>query len=172
MLGDVEQVVAAAHGPGDTVHLVLRHAGGASSTAALSLTAPGAGQGHGAEFRGESGVATMPAGNDGAVTCLGRAIDALLESARTGRAHNCDVRFGLRVVEILAAAERLLEGLRRSSDHVRECRDTAVRVGAPGPLLAGEEGVEVGGRRCVGGRHVGEHAHAVPGTDGQAVRGE
>jgi predicted dehydrogenase len=110
VLGDVEQVLAAAHGPGDTVHLVLRHTGGASSTAALSLTAPGAAQGHGAEFRGESGVATMPAGHDDPVTCLGRAIDALLESAGTGRAHNCDVRFGLRVVEILASAERLLEG--------------------------------------------------------------
>jgi hypothetical protein len=42
------------------------------------------------------------------VTALTRAIDALIESARTGRPHPCDARFGLRVVEILAEAERLL----------------------------------------------------------------
>jgi hypothetical protein len=50
----------------------------------------------------------MPAGDESAVTSLGRAIDALLESVRTGRAHPCDVRFGLRVVEILATAARML----------------------------------------------------------------
>jgi predicted dehydrogenase len=108
VLGDVEKVAAAVPGPGDTVHLVLRHTGGASSTATLSLTAPGPAAGNRAEFRGESGVVSLPASQDTAVTALTRAIDALLESARTGRAHACDARFGLRVVEILAEAERLL----------------------------------------------------------------
>jgi predicted dehydrogenase len=108
VLGDVEQVMAAAPGPGDTVHLVLRHARGVSSTLSLSLTAPGAAEGNTAEFRGASGVTSMPRSDDTPVTALGRAIDALLESARTGRTHECDVRFGLRVVEILAEAERLL----------------------------------------------------------------
>ena len=111
VLGDVERVMAAAPGPGDTVHLVLRHAGGASSTLTLSLTAPGAAaEGPVAEFRGEAGVTSMPENRDTEVTTLSRAIDALLTSARTGRAHECDVRFGLRVVEILADAERLLAG--------------------------------------------------------------
>jgi predicted dehydrogenase len=109
VLGDVDQVMAAAPGPGDTVHLVLRHVGGASSTAALSLTAPGAAAGNTVEFRGESGVTSIPASQDTPVTALGRAIDGLLESVRTGQAHECDVRFALRVVEILAEAERLLE---------------------------------------------------------------
>ncbi|MEU8034258.1 Gfo/Idh/MocA family oxidoreductase, partial [Streptomyces sp. NPDC049099] len=45
VLGDVRQVVAAAHGPADTVHLVLDHATGASSTLTLSLTAPPAAAG-------------------------------------------------------------------------------------------------------------------------------
>ncbi|NEB08709.1 gfo/Idh/MocA family oxidoreductase, partial [Streptomyces coelicoflavus] len=40
VLGDARRVAAAAPGPGDTVHLVLDHAGGASSTLTLSLTAP------------------------------------------------------------------------------------------------------------------------------------
>jgi predicted dehydrogenase len=108
VLGDVERVVAAGAGEGDTVHLVLRHMSGASSTATLSLTAPGPAAGNAVEIRGESGVASMPAGRDTAVSALGQAIDALIESVRTGRAHACDARFGLRVVEILAEAEKLL----------------------------------------------------------------
>ena len=39
----------------------------------------------------------------------GSPLHALLESARTGQAHDCDVRFGLRVTQILAEAELLLE---------------------------------------------------------------
>jgi len=108
VLGDVERVAAAVPGPRDTVHLVLHHAGGASSTATLSLTAPAAAGGDAVELRGGSGVTSMPAHHDDAVTSLGRAIDALVESVRTGRAHPCDARFGLRVVEILASAEDLL----------------------------------------------------------------
>jgi predicted dehydrogenase len=108
VLGDVEQVLAAVPGPGDTVHLVLRHQGGASSTATLSLTAPGAAAGSTVEIRGTGGFATMPAARESAPIALSRAIDALLTAARTGRPHECDVRFGLRVVEILAATEDLL----------------------------------------------------------------
>ena len=108
VLGDVSEVLAAVPGPLDTVHLVLRHASGASSTATLSLTAPGAAAGDTVSLRGASGVTSMPDGDESAVTSLGRAIDALLESVRTGRAHPCDVRFGLRVVEILATAARML----------------------------------------------------------------
>ena len=44
LLGDVTQVVAGA-GVGDQVHLVMRHATGASSTASLSLTVPAAATG-------------------------------------------------------------------------------------------------------------------------------
>ncbi|MGH3382932.1 MAG: Gfo/Idh/MocA family protein [Actinoallomurus sp.] len=110
VLGDVERVMAAVPGPGDTAHLALRHASGASSTLTLSLTAPGPAAGAAAEFRGEAGVTSMPENHDTSVTALSRAIDALLASARTGRAHECDVRFGLRVVEILVEAERLLIG--------------------------------------------------------------
>lgn len=108
VLGDVERVLSATRGPGDTVHLVLRHTGGASSTATLSLTAPGPAAGAAADFRGEPGITAMPTAAEGPVTALGRAIDALVTSARTGRAHECDARFGMRVVEILAEAERLL----------------------------------------------------------------
>ncbi|MEV7002335.1 Gfo/Idh/MocA family oxidoreductase [Streptomyces sp. NPDC093982] len=110
VLGDAGQVTAAAHGPGDTVHLVLDHAGGASSTLALSLTAPAAAAGATVELRGTAGVALMPESTESAVSALLRAADALLTASRTGRPHPCDAAFGLRVTEILAAAEALLNG--------------------------------------------------------------
>ncbi|MHC3467097.1 Gfo/Idh/MocA family protein [Streptomyces sp. 7R007] len=110
VLGDARRVTAAAHGPGDTAHLVLDHAGGASSTLTLSLTAPPAAAGATVELRGESGVTVLPESSDGAVTALVRAADALLTAARTGRPHPCDAAFGARVTEILAEGERLLAG--------------------------------------------------------------
>ncbi|CAL9356390.1 Inositol 2-dehydrogenase_D-chiro-inositol 3-dehydrogenase [Streptomyces sp. enrichment culture] len=110
VLGDVLRVTAAVYGPGDTAHVVLDHAGGASSTLTLSLTAPPAAAGAGVELRGEAGVAALPDGSDGAVPALTRAADALLDAARTGRPHACDAAFGLRVTEILAAAQDLLDG--------------------------------------------------------------
>ncbi len=109
VLGDAVEINAS-HGPGDTVHLALRHAGGASSTATLTLSAPPQAAGVVVELRGEHGVVRLPEGRDGAVVALGRAVDALLASARTGEPHPCDARFGLRVVEILSQAEHAAAG--------------------------------------------------------------
>jgi predicted dehydrogenase len=104
VLGDVTDITAA-RGPRDTVHLVLRHDSGASSTAVLTLSAPPAGAGVAVEFRGTHGVAACPDGLAGPATdALARAIDALAG----GEPHPCDARFGLRVTEILAEAEALL----------------------------------------------------------------
>ncbi|WP_447035290.1 Gfo/Idh/MocA family protein [Streptomyces sp. DSM 118878] len=103
VLGDVSEVTAA-RGPGDTVHLILRHTSGASSTAALSLTAPEKGAGLAVELRGENGVAVLPA-REKSDDAIGTAIGELVSAVRTGTAHPCDVRFGLRVTEILARAE-------------------------------------------------------------------
>ncbi|MBC9729327.1 Gfo/Idh/MocA family protein [Streptomyces sp. TRM68367] len=114
VLGDARRVSAAAHGPGDTVHLVLDHAGGASSTLTLSLTAPAAAAGATVELRGEAGVALLPESSGGVVPALARAADALLAAALTGHAHACDAAFALRVTEILTAAEALLDA--RPSD--------------------------------------------------------
>lgn len=83
VLGDVTALTAV-QGPGDTVHLVLRHDGGASSTAALSLTAPPAAAGMTVELRGTSGVVSLPGRADGPVPAFGNAIDALLTAVRTG----------------------------------------------------------------------------------------
>ncbi|WP_328875879.1 Gfo/Idh/MocA family oxidoreductase [Streptomyces sp. NBC_00287] len=110
VLGEVREVAAAAHGPGDTVHLVLGHAGGASSALALSLTAPSAAAGAAVELRGEAGVTHLPASTQGVVPAFMRATDALLAAARTGQPHPCDAAFGLRVTEILTEADALLNG--------------------------------------------------------------
>ncbi|MER8185194.1 Gfo/Idh/MocA family oxidoreductase [Kitasatospora sp. NPDC094015] len=109
VLGEVRRVTAAA-GPGDTVHLVLRHASGASSTLTLSLTTPpeAAVDGVGLELRGAAGLTRMPARNEGPAEAYARALDALHTTAAGGPAHPCDAAFGARVVEILAAAERSL----------------------------------------------------------------
>ncbi|MEV4560519.1 Gfo/Idh/MocA family oxidoreductase [Kitasatospora sp. NPDC049285] len=112
ILGDVEQVTAAP-GPGDTTHLILRHTGGASSTVTLSLTAPpeASANGAGLELRGTAGVVQLPDRSEHPTAAFGRAVDALLATAAGGPAHPCDVRFGRRVVELLAAAEeQLLRG--------------------------------------------------------------
>ncbi|MFD8675005.1 Gfo/Idh/MocA family protein [Streptomyces seoulensis] len=108
VLGDVRQVLSAVHGPADTVHLVLDHATGASSTLTLSLSAPPSAAGADVELRGESGVTLLPRSSEGAVPALARAVDALTAAARTGRRHACDAAFGLRVTEILAAAQARL----------------------------------------------------------------
>ncbi|MEU3252202.1 Gfo/Idh/MocA family oxidoreductase [Streptomyces sp. NPDC006997] len=110
VLGDVHRVAAASRGPRDTVHLVLDHDGGATSTLTLSLTAPPAAAGAGVELRGTAGVTELPTGTETPVDALTRAVTALHTAARTGVPHPCDAAFALRVTEILAEAERLLDG--------------------------------------------------------------
>jgi predicted dehydrogenase len=109
VLGDVT-TLSAARGPADTVHLALRHASGASSTVTLGLSAPGKAAGTSLVLLGERGRAELPEGWGDPVDSFRRAVDALLESARTGQAHDCDIRFGVRLTEILAEAEELLAG--------------------------------------------------------------
>ncbi|MEV7415834.1 Gfo/Idh/MocA family oxidoreductase [Streptomyces sp. NPDC089919] len=106
VLGEVTSV-SAARGPADLVHLVLRHASGASSTAALTLSAPRAAAGVGLELRGAPGVAELPDWTD-VPGAYGRALDALLTAARTGTPHPCDAEFGRRLTELLAEAEAQL----------------------------------------------------------------
>ncbi|MEU2586408.1 Gfo/Idh/MocA family oxidoreductase [Streptomyces avermitilis] len=110
VLGDVRRVAAAARGPRDTAHLILDHADGATSTLTLSLTAPPAAAGALVELRGEAGVTVLPNSSESALDAFARAVDALRTAASTGRPHPCDASFGLRVSEVLAAAEARLAG--------------------------------------------------------------
>ncbi|MFJ7627248.1 Gfo/Idh/MocA family protein [Streptomyces sp. NPDC097595] len=108
ILGDVTELTAA-RGPADAHHLVLRHTSGASSTVTLTLGAPVAAAGVEVVLRGEHGVAELPRW-DGAVDAFAAAVDALIASVRTGEAHPCDVRFGVRLTELLAEAEAQVHG--------------------------------------------------------------
>ncbi|MEV7234688.1 Gfo/Idh/MocA family oxidoreductase [Streptomyces sp. NPDC051020] len=103
VLGDATELTAA-RGPADTTHLILRHTSGASSTVTLALAAPQGAVGTEIELRGEPGIATLPRWGD-VVGSFRAAVDALLEAVRTGAPHACDVRFGLRLTELLAEAE-------------------------------------------------------------------
>ncbi|WP_327366997.1 Gfo/Idh/MocA family protein [Streptomyces sp. NBC_01217] len=104
VLGDVTHLTAA-HGPSDTTHLILRHTSGASSTVTLALGAPVGAVGMEIELRGEEGIVTLPRWGD-AVGAFRAALDALIDSVRTGVPHPCDARFGLRLTELLAEAEK------------------------------------------------------------------
>ncbi|MFE0320507.1 Gfo/Idh/MocA family protein [Streptomyces albogriseolus] len=108
VLGEPRRVTAAAYGPGDTVHLVLDHAGGASSSTTLSLTAPPAAAGAMVELRGASGVTALPEARGDVVPALGRAPDALITAVAPGVTPPCDARFAFTVTRILATAETLL----------------------------------------------------------------
>ena len=108
VLGQVTAVVAAG-GVRDQVHLVLQHENGRSSTASLSLTVPPAATATSIYVYGEHGRETAPAGPFDPLVAHGVALDALADQAAQARpAHPCDVHFGARVVEVLAAAEQSL----------------------------------------------------------------
>ncbi len=111
VLGEVTAVSACA-GRGDQVHLVMRHGNGRSSTASLSSTVPQAAIGTTVYFYGESGREVAPADSSepaSLVVAHQKAVDALIELTRNPAAgYPCDVHFGARVVEVLAAAEEAL----------------------------------------------------------------
>ncbi|WP_411078699.1 Gfo/Idh/MocA family protein [Streptomyces sp. cmx-18-6] len=108
VLGDVTELTAA-RGPADTVHLILRHTSGASSTVTLGLSAPPGAAGVEIQLRGERGTAVLP-GWSGAEAAFRGAVDALADAVRTGTPHACDARFGLHLTELLAEAEARAAG--------------------------------------------------------------
>ncbi|MFJ6791820.1 Gfo/Idh/MocA family protein [Streptomyces angustmyceticus] len=118
VLGDAEEITAT-RGPADAVLLTMRHSSGAASSATLALTAPAAAAGVEVTLRGTAGTTCLPRRQDGPEVAYRHAVDALLAAVETGRPNACDLRFGLRVTEILAAAEEKLPPLmpQESSPH-------------------------------------------------------
>jgi predicted dehydrogenase len=107
-LGPVTSVTAVAGGT-DVTHLVLRHSGGASSAATVTLSAPPVAAGNNLFVWGEAGRSVMPAMPDDPVDALRVAALELVASAESGRPHPLDVRFGRDVVRVLADAQAQLE---------------------------------------------------------------
>jgi len=110
-LGPVTSVTAVVGGT-DVTHLVLRHSGGASSAATVTLSAPQAAAGNNLFVWGEAGRSVMPAMPDDSVDALRVAALELVASAESGRPHPLDVRFGRDVVKVLADAQAQLEAAR------------------------------------------------------------
>lgn len=104
-LGPVESVVAEA-GDSDLVALALRHVSGAVSTVTLSQFAPPAVSSYEATLWGAAGYSSMPArpGDDDIPRSLATAADELVRAAESATPHPVDVRFGTRIVELIADA--------------------------------------------------------------------
>jgi predicted dehydrogenase len=107
VLGPVTEVAGMA-GDHDMTHLVLRHEGGAISRLTLSVDAVPATAREEALFAGEAGLVSPPRAEWRPEVALGRALDQLISAAGGGARPECDVRFGVRVTAILAAAERAI----------------------------------------------------------------
>ncbi|MFR9794921.1 Gfo/Idh/MocA family protein [Streptomyces sp. MS06] len=119
VLGEARRVAAATVGPDGTAHVVVEHEGGASSALTVSLTAPPEAAGTAVELRGTSGVTCMPESADGPLPAFARAADDLRAAARGGRPHPCDAAFGLRVTELLSAAQELADRAPHRPEHGR-----------------------------------------------------
>lgn len=111
-LGPVLAVTADA-GPGDVTHLVLHHEGGASSTVTVTLSASERAEGLDLYLWGESGRSHAPGETQQPERALQVALTELAACARAGRvSHECDVRFGHAVGQVLARAQRQLASRR------------------------------------------------------------
>jgi len=106
-LGEVEEITARP-GRGDLVYLILRHAGGVSSSCAVSIDTPQAAAQVSLAVWGPAGRLELPERGDPA-RALATAARELAEAAgQPAPSHPCDVRLGLSVVRLLAEAERQL----------------------------------------------------------------
>jgi predicted dehydrogenase len=105
-LGPIVDVHACA-GEGDLVYLVLHHAEGPTSTAALTLGAPPGANSFELSLWGELGISTLPVGGFDPKLAFRTAARELVANASLGEpSHECDVRFGASIVTTLANAER------------------------------------------------------------------
>jgi predicted dehydrogenase len=108
-LGGIE-VVRGAHRDGEDLwHLMLGHAGGATSTLAMSLRIPV--QPAVVEFAvyGENGHRQLVGRRTAAHECYALLLDEFLDSVRNRRtAHTCDARRGLHLQRVLAEIQRSL----------------------------------------------------------------
>ena len=106
-LGPVVSVQAGA-GAGDTVHLVLQHSAGVSSTVTLSHTVAPMSTGIEFYLHGDAGRVVLLPDTEHPVEALTVAVEELMAAAVAGGMHPCDVGFGRDVVAVLATAQRAL----------------------------------------------------------------
>ena len=107
-LGPVTRITATA-GAADLVNLILRHESGSTSTVTLTQFAPAAAETYDVTLWGEAGFSTMPHREGSPDEPLAVAARELIASAASGQPHECDVRFGARVVELVSEAQAQLD---------------------------------------------------------------
>ena len=108
-LGPVVRVTADSGAP-DVTHLVLHHAGGASSTCTLTLSAPDAADGFTMMLWGPQGRTQLPITEVDSLAAHTCAVQSLVALATTGRrGHPADLQMGRDVLHVLAAAQRQLD---------------------------------------------------------------
>jgi predicted dehydrogenase len=110
-LGPVAEVTAVP-GQSDVVHLVLRHAGGATSTLTTTLNAPEAAAGVTFFVWGAAGRSVLPVELVDPVAALRVAAAELATAAADHTTHPCDVHFGRDITRVLAEAEAQLSARR------------------------------------------------------------
>lgn len=114
VLGPVE-TVAAHEDPLGTVHLVLGHRGGASSTASVSQNVPSAAATSYARVWGGAGHAVAPDPQTPVVEALSRAVTELTAAAAPGApAHPQGVPFGAQILDVLVRAQEHLDRARHN----------------------------------------------------------
>ena len=108
-LGSVTSL-SAVGGAGDLVTIVLRHESGATSTVSLTQFAPAAAAGFDAAVWGDAGILPLPPrSEDMYPELLATAAEELVAAARSGEAHEVDITLGVRIVELLAAAQAQID---------------------------------------------------------------
>lgn len=107
-LGPVTDVLSAAAGEGDLVHLVVQHENGATSSITATLDADPAVSRADVVCWGDQAVVAAPSSSWEPARAFAVAVEELIETASSGREHPYDVSYGCHVVDLLAAAERLL----------------------------------------------------------------
>jgi predicted dehydrogenase len=107
-LGPIVEITARA-GRRDLVHLILRHASGATSSYSLSIDTPEVASQVSLVVWGPAGRSELPPGPGEPSQALATAARELAASAaQPTPSHPCDVQFGRTVVQLLATAERQL----------------------------------------------------------------
>ena len=90
------------------MHLILRHAGGASSSYAVSIETPPAAAGESLTVWGPAGRLDLPERGDPSRALATAARELAQAAEQPVPSHPCDVRLGLSVVRLLAEAEQQL----------------------------------------------------------------
>ena len=109
-LGEVTDVLAAHKAEPDVWHLVFGHAGGATSTASLSMKLPVQPTVTAIDVYGDNGHSSLGGNRASPPECFGVLLDEFTTMVRSGQTdHQCDVRRGLHLQRLIEAGYRLAQ---------------------------------------------------------------